>query len=129
MDKGKWIVCILFGVLILVIAIPVDKKSEPLVKSEEQERENATRMEKRLDEILEQIEGVGRVEVMVTLEEDKGSLYSTREQVPKVLGVCVVAEGAKNPDTKVRIYEAVQALFGIEGHKISIVEMGTQEGT
>ena len=42
---------------------------------------------------------------------------------------CVVAEGAQNAEVRVRIYQAVQALFSVEAHKISIVEMGSQEGT
>lgn len=86
MDRQKWIVCILIGVLLLVIAIPVDSKKQD-------------------------------------------APYETKTIEPKIRGVCVVAEGASDNRTKVAIYEAIQALFSVDAHKISIVEMGSQEGT
>lgn len=55
--------------------------------------------------------------------------YETKTIEPKIRGVCVVAEGASDNRTKVAIYEAIQALFSVDAHKISIVEMGSQEGT
>ena len=121
-------------------------------------------MEQRLEEIIGQMDGVGMVDVMITLE-DKGERvvaqdvnrrtdtteqqeevrretsteestvfsgevpYETKVKAPEIRGICIVAQGAENSETKVKIYEAVQALFSIEAHKISIVEMGAQEGT
>ena len=42
---------------------------------------------------------------------------------PEVLGVLVVAKGGDNPVTVREITEAVQALFGIEVHKIKVMKM------
>lgn len=172
MNKQKWIVCILLGILLLVIAIPVEPKSENDRQndSENEEKQEITpgvyekQLEGRLENIIGQMEGVGKVQVMITLEDEGESVvaqdvnrktdcteqqeevrretsmeestvfsgetpYETKVKAPKIQGVLIVAQGAGGSETKVKIYEAVQALFGIEAHKISIVEMGTQEGS
>lgn len=170
MDKQKWIVCILVGILLLVIAIPVESEENTSEqKREKTEKEEITtgqyeqQMEQRLEEIIGQMEGVGAVDVMITLEDEGESVvaqdinrktdtteqqeevrretsteestvfsgdipYETKVKAPQIRGICIVAQGADSNETKVKIYEAVQALFSIEAHKISIVEMGAQEG-
>ena len=55
--------------------------------------------------------------------------YETKVITPEIRGICIVAQGAGDDEVRVKIYQAVQALFSIEAHKISIVEMGAQEGT
>ena len=46
-----------------------------------------------------------------------------RSMEPEVSGVLVVAEGGDDPVTVREITEAVQALFGIEAHKIKVMKM------
>ena len=129
-------------------------------------------LEKRLEEILFAMQGVGQVKVMITLasqgekivekdiplersnivEEDSGggsrntnemnsqeeTVYSTNSQGDKipyviketgveVAGVSVVAEGGGNEVVQKNIGEVIQALFGIEEHKIKVVKMKYQE--
>lgn len=128
-------------------------------------------MEKKLVHILSQMEGVGEVEVMISLKEsserviekdveetsetdqddqgntkssskkestifygNQGTLswgsdnesesepYIRKEKVPVVEGVVVVADGGDSPVIIKNITESVQALFGIETHKIRIVK-------
>lgn len=43
---------------------------------------------------------------------------------PKVEGVIVVAEGVENGNLKTEITQAIQALFGLEAHKIKVLRMG-----
>lgn len=76
-DKKQWIVVLLTGILLLVIALPAENGK----KSEEKETQTATdtgqdennwdnyqeKVEKQLEEILAQVNGVGKVKVMVTL--------------------------------------------------------------
>ncbi len=45
---------------------------------------------------------------------------------PSVKGVVVSAQGGGNAKTAENISEAIQALFGIEAHKIKIVKMISQ---
>lgn len=170
MDRQKWIVCILLGVLLLVIAIPVDTKEKRLSGAEQKQEpqlENETyvrQLEQELEELIAQMHGVGAVRVMITLEDEGESVlaqdsnskssvtkeagevtqqemsaehstvlasntpYETKTISPKIRGVCVVAQGASDDHVRVAIYEAIQALFSVDAHKISIVEMGSQEG-
>lgn len=80
--------------------------------------------EKQLEKILEKVEGIGKVEVMITLDgaaETNRLMENTRAQ--KVEGVLVVAEGAGNAQTDAEIIRAVQALFSLESHKIKVMKM------
>lgn len=80
--------------------------------------------EKQLEKILEKVEGIGKVEVMITLDgaaETNRLMENTRTQ--KVEGVLVVAEGAGNAQTDAEIIRAVQALFSLESHKIKVMKM------
>ena len=55
--------------------------------------------------------------------------YETKELLPEVEGIVVVAEGADNITVESRIYQTVKALFEVDAHKISVVKMRLQEGT
>ena len=83
-DKNTWLVLGLVGVLLLVIAMPVEraeKQGEKTVlmeasseKAEKQTVENdedtATEaLERRLEEVLSLIDGAGKVRVMITLKD------------------------------------------------------------
>lgn len=46
---------------------------------------------------------------------------------PKVAGVVVSVQGGDNPALNKNITEAIQALFGIEAHKIKIIKMSSQK--
>ena len=84
MNKQKWIVCILLGILLLVIAIPVEPKSENDRQndSENEEKQEITsgvyekQLEGRLENIIGQMEGVGKVQVMITLEDEGESVVA-----------------------------------------------------
>lgn len=105
---GKWskdhlLVFLLIGILLMVIAIPT---GENQIRDEEN-----TELEKRLEAILEGMEGVGNVNVMITLQEDDA-----------VEGVAIVAEGGDNAVTVRNITEVVQALFHVDSHKIKVIK-------
>jgi len=126
-----------------------------------------TSIQTKLKETLEQIEGVGKVEVMVSFEsgeeqvpavnvndstnktEEKDTEGGTRNTTqqnngstvvitndgtkseplivktykPKVTGVCIVAEGAENSLTELRISKAVINLFNITDDKVNVYPM------
>ena len=50
------------------------------------------------------------------------SPYVTRETMPEIEGVLVVAQGAGSGSVKSEIYEAVQALFNVPAHKIKVLK-------
>ena len=123
--KNKYLIFILLGVLVLVMFIPTNQESSKgnSEKSVVQEKD----LEVQLKRVLSAMEGVGKVEVMITTEEIGGSLFTENSTSPKVCGVVVVAQGAGNASVNMRISEAVKALFSVEAHKISIVKMRSQE--
>ena len=64
-----------------------------------------------------------------TVYDGEDTPYETKELLPKVEGVVVVAEGAGNAAVETEIYETVMALFEVDAHKISVGKMRLQEGT
>lgn len=53
--------------------------------------------------------------------------YVVKKNSAKVAGVSVVAQGGENPLVQKNISEAIQALFGIEEHKIKVAKMKQEE--
>lgn len=127
--------------------------------------EYAAYLEEKLKKILESVRGVGKVEVMITLESSEerivekdmtaersqteeqdsaggtrtvsssntgyqtvyqegsqGSPFVVKTITPKVEGVLVVAEGAGKGNMTGEITQVVQALFGVEAHKVKVLE-------
>lgn len=78
-------------------------------------------MEARLESVLENVEGIGRVQVMLMTGQDSESFYGS--EGTKVTGVLIAAEGADDSVTVQNIQEAVMALFQVEAHKIKIMKM------
>ena len=179
--KDQLLILVLVGLLLAVIAIPVEKKGTADGISRETgmdssmmgnssvddklgsgmsggEDESLSDLEKyeaqteqKLEELLSTVDGAGQVRVMLTwegsserqVEKDRiSNVDSVEEETiyqendsgkypyvvswtnPKVTGVLVIAEGGGNTKVKAEILEAVQALFGIEPHKIKIMKMG-----
>ena len=158
--KDQLLILVLVGLLLAVIAVPVEKKEpkdqaaqaeEPDMEASAQETDYESRMEQKLQELLEQVEGVGKVRVMLTFEgtgekqvekDESSSPDSFQEETvyeelsgnertpyvaavrnPRVEGVLVIAEGGGSSRVKQEILEAAQALFGIDAHKIKIMKM------
>ncbi len=116
--KNRWIILLLVGILLVVIALPTDKKTgirqdaNSLLGSDRAGSDTySTDTETRLTNLLSQIEGVGDVQVMITYQEDK-----------KVQGIVVLAEGGENAVVVRNITGVVQALFDVNSHKIKVIE-------
>ncbi len=107
-------------------------------------------LEQELRELLQSVQGVGTVQVMLTLrasnekvtlkdnssredtqEEEtvliedsdrNSSPYVVQEKEPELEGVVIVCDGGDDTQIKREITEAVSALFQIESHKIKIMK-------
>ena len=111
--------------------------------SENQGEDYLSGLEKKLAKLLSKIEGAGEVYVMITLQEseelvvekdrmaeEEATVYESEGNAsvpyviktiyPKVEGVVVIAEGAGSGRVTQHITEAVQALFGLEAHKVKV---------
>lgn len=159
--KNHLLLILLAGILLLVVTFP-DVRSKPSADESEDGsasvmNENtdlqkyADDLEKEIAGILSRVEGVGEVEVMITLksgnrkivEKDERSTrddaaeetsvyrqnadgssepYVNTELAPGIEGVAVIAEGGGSPVVRQEITEAVQALFDVEAHKIKIMK-------
>ena len=161
--KDKWLIILLVGLLLVVIAMPVsDIKSDQTQDEQQmQKAENASEdtyadaLETRLENALAKVEGVGNVKVMITLasssekvvekdqemtsevqEGESGgkntsssetAVYANgngeeQELSPRIEGVLVIADGGDNAIVIENITEAVQALFGVDTHKIKVMK-------
>ena len=126
-------ILLLLGLLLTVTALPVSDKKESSsdeMKSSslfadtlgETPEVEQTVLEKKLEDLLSQVEGVGKVQViLMTGEEKNSSFYSSGNQ--QVTGVLIAAEGADNSVVSRNIVEAVMALFQVEAHKIKVMKM------
>ena len=151
MKKENLGVLLLVGLLLLVIALPTRQENENTITEENtqetdqglQEQDWQTKMEERLVEVLEQVQGVGKAEVFLTCEgtqekvvekdetetvyerDSRGNQtpYVSAEIYPQVTGVLVVAQGGDDPVVIQNIQEAVHVLFQVEAHKIKVMKM------
>lgn len=108
--KNQWLILLLVGILLVVIAIPTSSDTDTEYKNEMSDW-NTTETEERLENILGQMQGVGEVHVMIT--------YYDETQVE---GVVVVAENGGNAVVVKQITEVIQALFNVDAHKIKVIE-------
>lgn len=111
--KNQWLILLLVGILLVVIAIPTksDTEKDTGFRLTENEDANATEMEKRLESILSQMQGIGEVHVMITYRQEN-----------QVEGVVVVAEGGEQGVIVQKITEVVRALFDVDSHKIKVID-------
>lgn len=76
---------------------------------------SSSELESRIENILSKIDGVGKVSVLLTYNEEN------------LEGVVVVAEGVKDIDTRVDIISAIEVITGLGKHKIKVYEMKEYE--
>lgn len=195
MKKDQWLILFLAGVLLLIVAMPTGRSSSKTAKGQNAQTETAQTngtgsgesdyektLETRLAQILEGMDGVGKVQVMITFQDQGESVvekdvtmrqdtgagssgqdstggttgstgtagvgspgsressestvfsqsdgnetpFVNKEILPKIDGVLIVAEGGADAGVRKNISEAVEALFGLDAHKIKIVKMKTK---
>lgn len=104
-------------------------------------------LETRLESLIGEIQGVGKVSVMVTLETQEETVYAldTRESeetleeehvlldgdeplvetvwYPQVQGVAVVCQGAEDVNVRAQITQIASVLTGVTTNRISIAKM------
>ncbi|MDO4321756.1 MAG: stage III sporulation protein AG [Lachnospiraceae bacterium] len=81
LKRDQIMIILLAGVLLLVIALPAESTEEPVTAVEDGETESpadsyseAVVLENKLKNILGQVEGIGRTEVMLTLKSEGKSI-------------------------------------------------------
>lgn len=82
------------------------------------------------EELIQEADSNGGTRTTTTTRNDRETVYSSAESPyviqelsPTVKGVLVVAEGGGSVAVKKQIQETIEALFGLDAHKISIMKM------
>ncbi len=129
LNKEKLIFLFCSGLLLFVLALPAEKdvETEPVDtltvnKKEENVESYEEELESRVQNILQGVEGVGEVEVMVSLSSDKVVSMFDEEPIQEVLGIIISADGGGSSVVKAEISEAMEALFGLPSHKIKVLK-------
>lgn len=133
--KENFLVFLLLGVLVLVAAWPMEKSTlkgnaagtgtDVMQTTEGYGERDAyvTGLEHALSELLASMEGVGENQVMITMKDVGGNSYLSGGSRQEIEGVAVSAKGAGNGKVAKNISEVIQALFGLDAHKIKIAKM------
>lgn len=153
-DKIIFVIGIIGMILILISSFIPDKKEE---KSESEnlyfnKSGYLEDIENRLEDFLENMEGVGNADVMITLkggefytyiyedkksisenrtETDKSYVMSGREKTPvletvnnpEIKGAVIACEGASEPSVKSDVYNTVSKALGISTADIYVTEL------
>ena len=96
------------------------------------------RLEQRIRDVLKKVDGVGEVDVMLTLfsssekvlrvdtvlagSSGSGEPVVEKELAPEISGIVISAQGGGNASVQKEISEAMQALFGLPAHKIKVLK-------
>lgn len=72
--------------------------------------------EKRLSQIISEIEGCGDISVMITYYEPE----KYGESRGRAMGAVVVSDGAGSSEIRIKISEAVQAALDLPPHKVKV---------
>lgn len=86
--------------------------------SSETDSEGGSRIQRQSDRTGETVYTSGSGGVSVP--------YVKQVLCPEIEGVIVCAQGGGNPSVNKNITEAIQALFGIEAHKIKVIKMSSK---
>ncbi len=157
MDIGKWgskaadavkkyrwpLLILILGVVLLIL--PTGSREEKEVETPQQTQTEPD-IQTQLEIILSQIQGVGKVKVMLTVAAGEQYVYqydedSGKETViitdgdrkespvisqvlpPEYLGAIIVCQGARDPSVKLAVVEAVSKLTGLSSDRISVLKM------
>ncbi len=146
----KVIILILAIIALLILLVSTFTSGKETVSDEFSTDTFVSSLESRLSKTLSQVDGAGQVSVVITVESGKetvlaikkttiesesgveitetpilvnGKTVVLKENYPKVLGVLIVAEGAKNISVLSRIQQATMSLLDIKLNQIEILTM------
>lgn len=149
-SRYKYVLLVLVVGLVLM-SIPTDATGEAPVRQTVQQTVPEGPSEK-LEQILSQIEGVGKVQVLLTEASSAETIYQTDEDTasdgsfrvetviitdenraqnglvktvtpPVYLGAIIVCQGADRPSVQLAIIQAVSNVTGISTDRITVLKM------
>ena len=148
-SKYKYVfVIVLVGILLM--SIPQKHDEQPETPNPVQQPDQ--KLSEKLEQILSQMEGVGKAQVLLTESDSARTVYQTNEQKsadgsvrgetvivsdgsrgegglitsvtpPAYLGAIVVCQGADRPSVQLAVIQAVSNVTGISTDRITVVKM------
>jgi len=85
-------------------------------------------LEHKVSDLLSRVDGVGRIDVVITLQTNAGLNTSavTAAAEPKIRGVVILCDGGDDIKTVAKITEIVSAAFNIGYNQIYITKMSSE---
>ena len=146
LGKYKYLALIVLVGIALMLIPGKQEINEPVQETEKVE--SAVPIDRELEKILSDIQGAGRVQVMLSVQSGEKTLYQTdtpaidrqdtviitgndRTQMglvqqilsPTYRGAIVVCDGADSPSVCLAIKEAVSRVTGLDSSEISVLKM------
>lgn len=132
-EKSIKIIIIAGAVIILLIAFSglSSVKGENSVSglfNYEKQAEYEEALEIKLGKVLSEIDGIGNMSIMITLDSSEENAYEKSNYeptciiTPKVRGVIVVCDGGDDIVIKEKVINAVSGAFGISTTRISVIK-------
>ena len=150
LGKYRYVILVLVAGLVLML-LPSRQETTGQVRKATEPPEEKQDVRQELMHILTQIDGVGAVQVMLTVATGEETIYQTdtettddscrietvivtgadraenglvqRKNPPKYLGAIVVCKGAGNAAVKLSVVEAVSRVTGLGADQISVLKM------
>ena len=82
-------------------------------------------LEKRLEKLCSEVDGVGKCSVMITFSRGEENTYKgnqlTESKPPRVLGVTVVCDGGDRTEVRARLSQMLCVLFDIGSNRVAVL--------
>lgn len=160
-DKKRLFIIVagIVGILLLVVSEFIPEGEENVEITENDDEMSFTSYEKdieeRLKNLLESIDGAGKVQVMVTIESGDEKVYATESKKsenneeknyvlvdiegsdsglllkiaqPEIRGVAIVCQGADSPTVRNAVVGAVTSVLGISSNRVNVSKMKNSNG-
>ena len=146
--KNNKFIFLVLGVGLVLMLLPTGKTETEIVQSMP---ETYVSQEEQLESVIGQIQGVGKVRILLTIAQGERTLYVYDEDIsdsqgrkeavvitdesraqsglvsqvlpPVYLGAVIVCQGGDQPAVRLAVVEAVGAATGLTADKISVLKM------
>ena len=109
------------GLMLIAISSVSSEQTEESAGLSEYKEE----LEKSLEKLCAEVDGVGRCSVMVTFSRGEENTYKgnqlTESKPPRVLGVSIVCDGGDSATVKAELTQMICALFDIGSNRVAVL--------